>query len=63
MNSKILIRSLALFVFLVLLGVVLKATDLGGIFDEAWIDTDVPDRVTITSCSRSTTRSATTKFA
>ena len=41
MNSKILIRSLALFVFLVLLGVVLKATDLGGIFDEAWIDADV----------------------
>lgn len=41
MNSKILIRGLALFVFLVLLGVVLKATDLGRIFDEAWIDTDI----------------------
>ncbi len=38
MNAGILIRGLALFVSLVLLGVLLKTTEIGNLFNEAWID-------------------------
>jgi len=38
MNSSILLRGLALLTSLVLAGFVLKSTQLGAVFDEAWID-------------------------
>ena len=38
MNSGILLRGLALLTSLVLVGFVLKSTELGAVFDEAWID-------------------------
>jgi len=38
MSVKILVRSSALFVALLLFGVVLKKTGFGAFFDEAWID-------------------------
>ncbi len=41
MNSGILVRGLALFTSLVLVGFVLKTTELGSVFDEAWINTYV----------------------
>ncbi len=41
MNAGILIRGLALFVSLVLLGVLLKTTEIGAVFNEAWIDSAV----------------------
>ncbi len=43
MNVKVLIRGLALFVSLVLLGIVFKATSLGTFFTEQWIDDLVRD--------------------
>ena len=44
MSVKILVRSLALFVSLVLIGVVFKTTPLGTFFTEAWIDDIVRDQ-------------------
>ena len=41
MNASILIRGLALFVSLVVLGVVLKTTEIGAVLDESWIDSVV----------------------
>ena len=38
MSTTVLVRSLALFVSLVLLGIVFKATSLGTFFTEQWID-------------------------
>lgn len=38
MSVKVLVRSLALFVSLVLLGIVFRATSLGTFFTEQWID-------------------------
>ena len=38
MSAKALLRSSALFVSLVLLVGLMKATDLGAVFDQAWID-------------------------
>jgi len=44
MSVKILVRGLALFVSLVLLGIVFKATSLGTFFTEQWIDDVVRDQ-------------------
>ena len=41
MSAKILFRSSALFISLVVLGAVMKTTGLGIFFDEAWVDTAV----------------------
>ena len=41
MNTSYMLRTLVFFVLLVLVGFVLKFTELGAIFDEAWIDTYV----------------------
>ncbi len=41
MNAGILIRGLAVFVSLVVLGVLLKTTGIGTVFNEAWIDSVV----------------------
>ena len=41
MSAKILIRGLVLFVSLVVLGVLFKTTEIGNLFDQAWIDTYV----------------------
>ena len=41
MSAKILIRGLVLFVSVVVLGVLIKTTEIGAVFDEAWIDTYV----------------------
>ena len=41
MNAGILIRGLAVFVSLVVLGVLLKTTEIGAVFNEAWIDSVV----------------------
>ncbi len=41
MNAKVLLRSAALFVSLVLVVGLMKATDVTAIFDEAWIDANV----------------------
>ena len=41
MNAKVLLRSSALFVSLVLVVGLMKATDVTAIFDEAWIDANV----------------------
>ena len=38
MNSGILLRGLVLFTSLVLVGFVLRSTELGAVFDESWID-------------------------
>jgi uncharacterized membrane protein YdjX (TVP38/TMEM64 family) len=43
MSTKVVVRSLALFVSLVLLGIVFKATSLGTFFTEQWIDDVVRD--------------------
>jgi uncharacterized membrane protein YdjX (TVP38/TMEM64 family) len=44
MSSGILLRGLALFSSLVVVGFVLKSTGLGAVFDEAWIDAYVRGR-------------------
>lgn len=44
MSMKLLIRGLALFISLVLLGIVFKATPLGTFFTEQWIDNVVRDQ-------------------
>ncbi len=44
MNAGILIRGLMLFVSLVLLGVLLRTTEMGVVFNEGWIDTVVRGR-------------------
>lgn len=44
MSAKILIRGLVLFVSVVVLGVLIKTTEMGAVFDQAWIDTYVRDR-------------------
>lgn len=44
MSVKILIRGLVLFVSVVVLGVLIKTTEMGAVFDQAWIDTYVRDR-------------------
>ena len=44
MSSGILLRGLALFSSLVVVGFVLKSTGLGALFDEAWIDAYVRGR-------------------
>lgn len=44
MTAKILFRSSALFISLVILGVVMKTTGLGIFFDEAWVDAAVRDQ-------------------
>ena len=44
MNSSILLRGLALFTSLVLVGFVLRSTELGAVFDEDWIDAYVRGR-------------------
>lgn len=44
MSAKILIRGLVLFVSLVVLGVLIKTTEIGNLFDEAWIDSYVRGR-------------------
>lgn len=41
MSAKILIRGLVLFVSVVVLGVLIKTTEIGAVFDQAWIDTYV----------------------
>lgn len=41
MSAKILIRGLVLFVSVVVLGVLIKTTEIGAVFDESWIDTYV----------------------
>ena len=46
MSSGVLLRGLALFVSLVLVGFALKSTGLGAMFDEAWIDAYVRGRGT-----------------
>ena len=38
MSAKILIRGLVLFVSVVVLGVLIKTTEIGAVFDQAWID-------------------------
>ena len=44
MSSSILFRALVLFLSLVLIGFVLKYTELGAVFDESWIDSYVRGR-------------------
>ena len=44
MSAKILIRGLVLFVSVVVLGVLIKTTEIGAVFDQAWIDAYVRGR-------------------
>jgi len=44
MSTKVLIRGLALFIALVLLGIVFRSTPLGTFFTEQWIDNVVRDQ-------------------
>ena len=44
MSAKILIRGLVLFVSVVVLGVLIKTTEIGTVFDQAWIDAYVRGR-------------------
>lgn len=44
MSAKILIRGLVLFVSVVVLGVLIKTTEWGAVFDQDWIDTYVRDQ-------------------
>jgi hypothetical protein len=37
-SSGLMLRSLVLFFSLLLVGYILKSTELGAVFDEAWID-------------------------
>ncbi|MED5396642.1 MAG: VTT domain-containing protein [Pseudomonadota bacterium] len=44
MSRKIILRTLILFTSLVALGVILKTTGLGAVFDKSWIDAQVKDQ-------------------
>jgi len=44
MSRQIILRTLILFISLVALGVILKTTGLGAVFDKSWIDAQVKDQ-------------------